>query len=57
MTPSQQAKQAGLDSLAEVSRMTGVRFQTLNNWARNKPDLFQVVIAGCVAMKEREGSA
>ncbi len=51
MTPSQQAKQAGLKSLAQVSRITGVRFQTLNNWAKNKPELFNVVIQGCLAIK------
>lgn len=47
MTPSQQAKAAGLKSLAQVSQITGVRFQTLNNWHKNKPDLFRIVIAGC----------
>jgi len=47
MTPSQQAKQAGLKSLAQVSELTGVSFQTLNNWAKHKPDLFKVVLIGC----------
>jgi len=52
MTASQQAKAAGLPSLLEVSRMTGVSFQTLNNWYKNKPKLFAVVIAGCVKIKQ-----
>ena len=52
MTPSQQAKQAGLKSLAQVSELTGVRFQTLNNWAKNKPELFNIVIIGCKASKD-----
>jgi len=47
MTASQQAKQAGLKSLAQVSELTGVSFQTLNNWVNMKPDLFQVVLLGC----------
>ena len=51
MTPSQQAKAAGLKSLLEVSELTGVSYQTLNNWAKNKPELFGVVIAGCVVKK------
>jgi hypothetical protein len=51
MTPSEKAKAAGLSSLAEVSRITNVRFQTLHNWARNKPALFAVVIAGAAQMK------
>ncbi len=54
MTPSHQAKQAGLKSLAEVSQLTGVSFQTLNNWAKNKPNLFNVVIQGCLAIKESD---
>lgn len=46
MTPSQQAKSAGCKSLADVSQKTGVSHQTLNNWAKNKPLLFSVVLAG-----------
>lgn len=49
MTPSQQAKGAGLKSLLEVSEITGVSIQTLSNWAKSKPDLFRVVLAGCAA--------
>lgn len=49
MTPSQQAKQAGLTGLKQVSEMTGQSAQTLINWYKNKPELFDVVISGCVA--------
>lgn len=49
MTPSQQAKAAGLKSLLQVSELTGVSIQTLSNWAKNKPDLFRVVLKGAVA--------
>lgn len=48
-TPSQQAKSVGLKSLTQVSEMTGVSLQTLTNWAKNKPELFETVLAGCVA--------
>jgi transcriptional regulator with XRE-family HTH domain len=48
MTPSQQAKAAGLKSLLQVSELTGVSIQTLSNWAKNKPELFEVVINGCL---------
>lgn len=51
MTASEQAKAAGLKSLAEVERMTRVSFQTLYNWHKNKPELFAVVVAGCAAIK------
>ena len=53
MTPAQQAKAAGLKSLLEVSELTGVSIQTLSNWAKNKPDLFGVVLAGCVDITKR----
>ena len=53
MTPSQQAKAAGLKSLTEVSQMTGQSLNTLTNWHRDKSDLFRIVIAGCVAEKAR----
>jgi hypothetical protein len=49
MTPSQQAKSAGLKSLLQVSEITGVSIQTLSNWAKNKPDLFRVVIVGATS--------
>lgn len=47
MTASQKAKAAGLDSLAQVSKMTGQSAQTLSNWHKHKPELFRVVILGC----------
>jgi len=48
-TPSQLAKSSGLKSLSQVSTLTGVSLQTLDNWSKSKPDLFRVVLAGCVA--------
>lgn len=54
MTPSQQAKAAGLKSLAVVAEMTGQSVQTLSNWAKNKPELFQIVLAGCKAAQKIE---
>ena len=49
MTPSQQAKAAGLKSLLLVSEITGVSIQTLSNWAKDKPELFRIVLLGVVA--------
>lgn len=51
MTPSQQAKAAGLKSLSQVSEMTGQSAQTLINWSKNKPELFAVVLKGCQQIK------
>lgn len=50
---SQQCKQSGLSSLAEVSRMTGQSVQTLHNWHKNKAALFNVIVVGCVAIKAK----
>jgi hypothetical protein len=52
MTASQHAKKAGLKSLKQVQLMTQTSAQTLINWHRDKPELFRVVIAGCVAMQQ-----
>ena len=53
VTPSQQCKAAGLKSLAELVEATGTSEQTLINWHRDKPKLFDVVIAGAVAKKNK----
>lgn len=54
MTPSQQAKAAGLKSLLQVSELTGVSIQTLSNWAKNKPKLFRAVLLGSRAVGNNE---
>jgi hypothetical protein len=52
MTASETAKESGLKSLADVSKLTGVSTQTLNNWHNDKTKLFAIVIAGCVHSKD-----
>lgn len=54
MTASQKAKAAGLPSLAEVVRISGVAQQTLDRWSKHKPQLFAVVLEGCAAIRARE---
>lgn len=49
MSPSRLVKAAGLKNLQQVVEMTGQSPQTLDNWCRNKKQLFDIVIAGCVA--------
>jgi len=49
MSASKQAKSAGLKSLAQVAEMTRQSPVTLTNWHKNKPELFAVVIGGCVS--------
>jgi hypothetical protein len=49
--PSEKCKAAGLKSLNELAEITGESVQTLNNWYKNKPQLFKVVLAGAVSLK------
>lgn len=56
MTASQKAKSMGLRSLTEVSEHTGTSLQTLINWHKNKPELFNVVCLGVIAkLANQEG--
>jgi hypothetical protein len=48
-TPSQRCKELGM-TLAHVSRVSGTSVQTLINWHKNKPWLFDVVLAGVKAL-------
>jgi len=52
MTPSQQAKAAGLKSLAALSRQTRIAVSTLKDWHKDKPVQFMILIAGCVALNK-----
>lgn len=52
MTASQIVKAAGLPSLSFCAAMIGDRrTDNLNNWARSRPDLFGVIVAGCTTLK------
>lgn len=51
MTPSQQCKHYGLDSLQELAILTGQSVQTLINWSKSKPEFFRIVIFGSIAKK------
>lgn len=48
---SEKALKVGLKSLEQVSKQTGISRQTLNNWSKNKPDLFDVVLIGVAHLK------
>ena len=60
MTPAQQAKSVGLKSLTQVSNHFGIKpngqpvvsLNTLDNWHKHKPKLFQAVLIG---VREIEG--
>tara|TARA_R110000772_G_scaffold99997_3_gene200052 strand:+ start:1048 stop:1215 length:168 start_codon:yes stop_codon:yes gene_type:complete len=48
MTASKQAKELGLKSLTQVSELTGQSPQTLTNWFNYKPELYKIVLLGCL---------
>jgi hypothetical protein len=51
MKPSEKAKETGLKSLAELAEISGESVQTLNNWHKNKPRRFELVLKGAAAEK------
>ncbi len=51
LTASQKVKAAGLKSLLQLSEMTGVSPQTLTNWYKDKPELFDVLIDGALVQQ------
>ncbi|NOY72178.1 MAG: hypothetical protein GXP14_07340 [Gammaproteobacteria bacterium] len=54
MKPSEKCKASGLKSLSELSEISGTSVQTLNNWHKNKPILFDLVLRGAVAKNHGE---
>lgn len=57
MKPSQACKKAGLASLLELSELSGTSPQTLTNWHRNKPHLFELVLLGAVQKRLGKNAA
>ncbi|MGL5224870.1 MAG: hypothetical protein ACRC8Q_06010 [Aeromonas sp.] len=48
------AKKAGLPSLLFCAALIGERrTNTLTNWARSRPELYQLIIMGCAAAKAK----
>jgi hypothetical protein len=50
MTPGKKANEKGL-KISDVARQTDTSLQTLSNWNKHKPKLFNVVLEGCKATK------
>ena len=63
MTPSQQAKAAGLKSLQQVVDFHGLKdsgepvlnINTLRNWHEHKPAIFKTILAGTLAQQLADG--
>ena len=54
MTASKTAKAAGLDSLKELAGMCKKPTQTLDNWYKNSPELFDLVVKGAAVQKKQD---
>ena len=52
MTPNKQAQAVGLDSLRQVSELTGQDVEKLRRWSKDRPQLFKIVLFGCVKVIE-----
>jgi len=46
MTPSEQCKEAGLKSLADLVRLSRLPKQTLIDWHKKEPQKFELIIKG-----------
>jgi hypothetical protein len=53
MKPSERCKAAGLKSLAELSEITGESVQTLNNWYKYKPIIFDALLMWALRHKRK----
>lgn len=53
MRPSEQCKAAGLDSFAELTKLSQVAESTLLDWHKSKQKLFALVLLGVVTEKQR----
>lgn len=51
MFASEKAKKAGLKGLTEMSELTGVSRQTLNNWNKENQLKFDTFLLGAVCKK------
>lgn len=52
ISPSEQCRQAGLESLAELIQLTGLPKRTLIRWHKTKPRLFELVLKGVASEKD-----
>jgi len=53
-TPAIEVKYSGLSTLKEVADMCNVSVQTLSNWHKSRPELFDVVIVGVASIKHNK---
>lgn len=54
MKPSKKCKAAGLTGLAELVKISGMKYRTLLHWAKNTPDKFDFVVRAAGAEKSKK---
>jgi len=53
-TPANEVKYSGLSSLKEVADACNVSVQTLSNWHKSRPELFDVIVIGVASIKHNK---
>ena len=53
MKTSEKAKAAGLKNLAELAEITNRSTETLRNWDKNNPELFEIILKGAIEQKNK----
>ena len=56
MKPSEKCKAAGLTGLAELVKITGMKYRTLLHWAKNTPEKFDFVVRAAGSEKAKQCS-
>lgn len=54
MTPSKKAKACGLKDLQEMAELANKPVNTLKTWFKTNPELFDVVLSGCITKRLNE---
>ena len=54
MTPRSEARAVGLDGMAEVMDSTGQSLQQLLDCHRDTPQLFRIILLGCLYEKNKK---
>ena len=54
MTPSKKAKACGLKDLQEMAALSNKSVNTLKTWFKTNPELFDVVLSGCITKRLNE---
>jgi len=54
LTPAKKSKSCGLSGMDEMSRLANKPKSTLADWFKTNPELFDVVLSGCITKRLNE---